>query len=55
MNIDSATTSTEGWFKYRTKASKNLIDKMTNPEKIRLQEEAHRLAVEGLPEKIQRK
>lgn len=55
MKIESATTSSEGWFKHRTKASKNLINKMTNAEKVRLQEEAHRLGIEGLPEKIQRK
>jgi hypothetical protein len=55
MNMETVTTNTIGWFQHRTKASKNIIDRMTNTEKLKLQAEADRMAAEGLPERIQRK
>jgi hypothetical protein len=55
MDVESVTTSTEGWFKHRTTASKNIIDKMTEAERAKLQEEERFLSMKGLPEHVQRK
>lgn len=55
MNLPSADTNTPGWFQYRTTATKNMLDKMTEAEKARIRGDADRMATQGLPADIQRK
>jgi hypothetical protein len=55
LNIDSADTNTPGWFQLRTKASKNILDKMTEDERKILEDDAQRMQKEGLPPDVQRK
>jgi hypothetical protein len=55
LNVDSADTNTPGWFENRTKASKNIIAKMSAEEKKKLEDECERMWKEGLPIDIQRK
>jgi len=55
MNIDTANTSTPGWFALRTKASKNILDSMTEEERNELDIEVDRMQKEGLPEDVQRR
>ena len=55
LNLDSADTSTPGWFQLRTKASKNIIESMTEDEKKVLEDDADRMAVDGLPADVQRR
>lgn len=55
MEIPKADTSTPGWFPLRTKASKNILEKMTNDERRELEDVAEKLKSEGLPIDLQRK
>ena len=55
LNIDNANTSTPGWFQLRTKASKNILDSMTEDETKAIEEEADRMHKEGLPQDVQRR
>jgi hypothetical protein len=55
LNIETADTSTPGWFQLRTKASKNIIDGMNENEKKELENEVDRMQKDGLPPEIQRK
>jgi hypothetical protein len=55
MGLESANTNTIGWFPLRTKASKNILDRMTEEERGMLETEAERLQKEGLPPDVQRK
>jgi hypothetical protein len=55
LNIDTASTSTPGWFTLRTKASKNLLESMTEEERKSLEKDADRMQREGLPEDVQRR
>jgi len=53
--LESADTNTPGWFTLRRTAEKNILDRMTEEEKIDLRGEAERMARKGLPKDIQRK
>jgi hypothetical protein len=55
MDLVSVDTNTPGWFQHRTRAARNLLDKMTEGERVKLRSEADRMSREGLPEEIQRK
>ncbi|KAF8802326.1 hypothetical protein BYT27DRAFT_7112582 [Phlegmacium glaucopus] len=55
MELPSANTHTPGWFPNRTIASKNVIDAMSHEEREKLDQEAERIRVEGLPVERQRK
>jgi hypothetical protein len=55
LDIESATTSTPGWFQLRTKASKEIILSMSDDERKVLENEADRMEKEGLPEEVQRR
>jgi hypothetical protein len=55
MGLDDSTTNTPGWFRHRTKASKNIIDNMTVAEKTTLKDKASKMASEGMPVDQQRK
>jgi hypothetical protein len=55
LNIDNANTSTPGWFQLRTKASKNILDSMSEDERIAIENEADRMHKEGLPQDVQRR
>ena len=55
LNMELANTQTLGWFEMRMTTMKNILNKMTEEEKSKLQEEADRMAKEGLPAEIQRK
>jgi hypothetical protein len=54
MDLDTANTSTPGWFQLRTKASKNILDSMTEDERKDIEDEADRLQKDGLPKEVQR-
>jgi len=53
LNMESANTQTPGWFEMRMTALKNILNKMMEEEKSKLQEEADRMAKEGLLAEIQ--
>lgn len=55
MKLDHVDTNTPGWFTYRTKASKNLLDKMSENEKNKLRQVAKEFSEKGFPEELQRK
>lgn len=55
LNIETADTRTPGWFQLRTKASKNIIDGMSEDDKKKLENEADLMQKDGLPPEIQRK
>ena len=55
LNIETANTSTPGWFQLRTKASKNIVDSMSEEERKVLEEEADRMQEQGLPQDVQRR
>lgn len=55
LKLDSADTNTEGWFQQRTKASKNIINRMTDEEKKKLEDEVDKMRGKGLPPDVQRK
>jgi TRAP-type C4-dicarboxylate transport system substrate-binding protein len=44
---------TPGWFQLRTKASKNILNKMTEEQRKILEDEAERMQKEGLPSDMQ--
>jgi hypothetical protein len=54
LKLDSANTNTPGWFQLRTKASKNILNAMTEDERDALEKEAERMQREGLPPDVQR-
>ena len=53
LNVELADTQTPDWFETRMTAMKNMLNKMIEEEKSKLQEEADRMAKEGLPAEIQ--
>jgi hypothetical protein len=55
MDIDSADTTTEGWFQHRTKACKNILNGMTDAERNTLRQEAEDLAERGWSEDYRRR
>ena len=55
MNIEEANKSTPGWFMLRTKASKNIIESMTEEQRKELEDEADRLQREGFPQDVQQR
>lgn len=55
MGIDSADTTTEGWFQHRTKACKNILNGMTDAERNTLHQEAEDLAERGWSEDYRRR
>ena len=55
MNIETANTTTPGWFQLHTKASKQLILAMTEDERKVLEDEADQMEKEGLPQDVQRR
>jgi len=55
LNLESANTRTPGWFQLRTKASKRILDSMSEDERNVLENEADRMRKEGLPQDVQRK
>jgi predicted phosphoribosyltransferase len=55
LDLDTADTSTPGWFQLRTKASKNILDKMSVSERDEIECEAERMQKEGLPRDVQRR
>ena len=55
LGLQSADTSTPGWFSKRLPAIKNVIEKMTEEEKLKLDEEVKRISKEGYPEEQKRK
>ena len=55
LNVELADIQTPDWFEMRMTTMKNMLNKMIEEEKSKLQEEADRMAKEGLPAEIQRK
>jgi hypothetical protein len=55
LEVDHATTETPGWFSVRSKATKNIIQKMSPEELEELDEEVEKIASKGYNEKIQRR
>lgn len=55
LGLDNANTFTPGWFQLRTAASKNILDRMGDEERRKLEEEADRMQKEGLPPDVQRR
>jgi hypothetical protein len=55
MGLEYANTNTPGWFPYRTTATKNILDNMSDARKNKLQMEAEKFAKIGLPADVQRK
>lgn len=55
LNLETANTRTPGWFQLRTKASKRILDSMSEDERNVLENEADRMRKEGLPPDVQRK
>lgn len=55
LNLDFADTNTPGWFQERTKASKNILNAMTDNERNALENEAERMQNEGMPPDVQRR
>ena len=53
MGLNSAYTNTPKWFEHWTRASKNVIDAMSEEERKTLEEEAERMWLEGLPVDMQ--
>jgi len=53
LNVELADTQTPGWFEMHMTPMKNILNRMTEEEKSKLQEEADRMAKEGLPAEIQ--
>jgi hypothetical protein len=54
MNIEIADMKTPGWFQLRTKASKNILNKMSAEALKILEDEADQMEKEGLPPDVQR-
>ena len=54
LHLDSADTNTPGWFQLWTKASKNILDAMSEEDRNSLENEAERMQWEGLPSEVQR-
>ena len=55
LGLDTADTKTPGWFQLRTKASKNIINSMTNEDRNKLENVADQLQKDGFPEELQRR
>lgn len=55
LGLDSADTSTPGWFPHRLTAIGNIIQNMSDGEKADLDKEVSRLQKEGYPEETRRK
>ena len=55
MQLESADTYTPGWFHNRTAASKNIINAMSEEERNKLEDEAEKMWIDGLPADVQRK
>ena len=55
MGLDSADSKTTGWFAHRTTASRNILNRMSNAEKNKLNQQAEKMGEEGLPEELKRK
>jgi hypothetical protein len=55
LGEDSINTKSPEWFTLRTKASKNMVDRMTDAEKAELRKKGEEMARKGKPKEIQRK
>lgn len=55
LGLDTANTQTPGWFQLRTKASKTILNSMTEEDRNNLENEADRMQKEGLPQDVQRR
>jgi hypothetical protein len=55
MGLSEADTYTPGWLRYRTQASKKILDNMPEADMNELQEQAEKIAVEGFSEEKKRK
>jgi hypothetical protein len=55
MEVDEVGTDYPEWFKYRTAASKNIIDNMSESDKDGLRKKREEMAEKGLPEEVQRR
>lgn len=55
LNLRSVTTSNIEWFTHRTKASKKMLENMTEEEMTKIKDEAEKYQVEGLPSEVRRK
>jgi hypothetical protein len=55
LKLDTANTSTPGWFQLRTRASKNILDRMSVEQRNILEDEADRMKKDGLPPDVQRR
>ena len=55
LGLDTADTKTPGWFQLCTKASKNIINSMTNEDRNKLENVADQLQKDGFPEELQRR
>lgn len=55
LGIEAADTRTPGWFALRTKASKNILSRMSDDDRNALENEAERILKEGYPSEVQRK
>ena len=53
LQLDSADSNTPGWFQLRTKASKNILDAMSEEDQNSLENEANHMQWEGLPSEVQ--
>lgn len=55
LHIRTANTSTPGWFPLRTKASKQILERMTEDQRKVIEDEGDRMEKDGLPQDVQRK
>jgi hypothetical protein len=55
MGLEYVDTTFPGWFHRRTAAAKNVIDNMSDAEKMELQRKGLELAEKGFPADLQRK
>jgi hypothetical protein len=55
MEVPYVDTNTPGWFAYRTKAAKNILDRMSEEDKKKIRQEAQEMSEKGFPEDLQRR
>jgi hypothetical protein len=55
IGVDSVTEDNPEWFQHRTKATKNILDNMTDAEMKDLRMKADEIVEKGMPEDLKRK
>ena len=55
MGLEHVDTNTPGWFAFRTRATKRIIEGMTEVEKSKLRGEVDDMARKGFPKELQQK